>query len=235
MRITVKLKLAAAFGVLVVLMSITAWLGISNMGKIDHNLEELLDGEVARLQMTLDLNGDLVAVVRTEKNLILATSKEEVDRSEIGLVFTKEPPKHDVTTFGIQNNKFEVPPGASRYEVVSMIPILHDSVVMSLFPHMHLRGRDFKYEAIYPDGRRETLLSVPQYDFNWQHTYRFETPLRIPQGTAHLVRLARRHAQRFAVRQARRDHTLVTVWSLVHPVIRLVCPQAVDQTGLPRG
>ena len=43
MRITVKLKLAAAFGVLVVLMSITAWLGISNMGKIDHNLEELLD------------------------------------------------------------------------------------------------------------------------------------------------------------------------------------------------
>jgi peroxiredoxin/mono/diheme cytochrome c family protein len=111
------------------------------------------------------------------------TGKEEVDRSEIGLVFAKEPPKHDVTTFGIQNNKFEVPPGASRYEVVSMIPILHDSVIMSLFPHMHLRGRDFKYEAIYPDGRRETLLSVPQYDFNWQHTYRFETPLRIPQGS----------------------------------------------------
>jgi peroxiredoxin len=111
------------------------------------------------------------------------TGKEEVDRSEIGLVFAKEPPKHGVTTLGIQNNKFEVPPGASRYEVVSMIPVLHDSVIMSLFPHMHLRGRDFKYEAIYPDGRRETILSVPQYDFNWQHTYRFETPLRIPQGT----------------------------------------------------
>lgn len=111
------------------------------------------------------------------------TGKEEVDRSEIGLVFAKEPPEHDVTTFGIQNQKFEVPPGASRYEVVSMIPLLHDSVIMSLFPHMHLRGRDFQYEAIYPDGRRETLLSVPQYDFNWQHTYRFETPLRLPQGS----------------------------------------------------
>jgi len=111
------------------------------------------------------------------------TGKEEVDRSEIGLVFAKKPPEHNVMTFGIQNHRLEVPPGATRHEVVSNLPVQHDSVLMSLFPHMHLRGRDFMYEAIYPDGRRETLLSVPQYDFNWQHTYRFETPIHIPQGT----------------------------------------------------
>jgi hypothetical protein len=48
---------------------------------------------------------------------------------------------------------------------------------------MHLRGSWFKYEALYPDGRRETLLSVPKYDFNWQTEYRLKDPLLIPRGT----------------------------------------------------
>ena len=48
---------------------------------------------------------------------------------------------------------------------------------------MHLRGKDFRYEVVYPDGRRETLLSVPRYDFNWQSNYRLEKPLRLPAGT----------------------------------------------------
>jgi hypothetical protein len=48
---------------------------------------------------------------------------------------------------------------------------------------MHYRGRDMRYEAIFPDGRRETLLSVPCYDFNWQNVYRLESPLLLPAGT----------------------------------------------------
>jgi hypothetical protein len=48
---------------------------------------------------------------------------------------------------------------------------------------MHLRGKSFRYEADYPDGTRETLLYVPQYDFNWQHRYVLATPKRIPAGT----------------------------------------------------
>lgn len=110
------------------------------------------------------------------------TGKEERDRSEIGLVFCKEPPRHSVQTYGIANHSFRIPPGAASHEVVSQVPVIKDTVLLAFMPHMHLRGKDFLYEVVYPDNRRETLLSVPQYDFNWQHTYRLETPLRIPRG-----------------------------------------------------
>jgi peroxiredoxin len=111
------------------------------------------------------------------------TGKEEVDRSELGLVFCKERPKHNVETLGISNHRFRIPPGESHHEVVATSPTARDAVVLAFMPHMHLRGKDFEYQAIYPDGRTETLLSVPQYDFSWQHTYRLAAPLRLPKGT----------------------------------------------------
>jgi hypothetical protein len=71
-----------------------------------------------------------------------------------------------------------------------------DVELVSLLPHMHLRGKDFQYEVVYPDNKRETILSVPKYDFNWQSNYRFEKPLRLPAGskiecTAHFDNSAR--------------------------------------------
>ena len=54
--------------------------------------------------------------------------------------------------------------------------------LMAFMPHMHLRGKDFLYEAIYPDGKQEILLSVPHYNFNWQSAYRVAEPIRIPKG-----------------------------------------------------
>jgi hypothetical protein len=48
---------------------------------------------------------------------------------------------------------------------------------------MHLRGKDFMFEAIYPDGKTEVLLSVPRYDFNWQSIYRLAKPREVPKGT----------------------------------------------------
>jgi len=48
---------------------------------------------------------------------------------------------------------------------------------------MHLRGKDFEYSVIYPDGKREIVLSIPRYDFNWQTFYRLEQPLRMPKGS----------------------------------------------------
>ena len=111
------------------------------------------------------------------------TGKPEVDRSEVGFVFAKEPPRHNVVNFGIMNARFKIPPGAKQHKVVSSVPIQKETVVLSLFPHMHLRGRDFAYYAIDPDGRRTQLLSVPQYDFNWQHGYRFVEPLTLSRGS----------------------------------------------------
>jgi hypothetical protein len=58
-----------------------------------------------------------------------------------------------------------------------------DALLLSFMPHMHLRGKTARYEATYPDGRVETLLSVPDFDFNWQSVYRFAEPPRIPKGT----------------------------------------------------
>ena len=78
--------------------------------------------------------------------------------------------------------RFNIPPGAPNHKVVAEVPVIKDGALMALFPHMHLRGKDVEYQAVYPDGKTETLLSVPQYDFNWQHTYRLKEPLRLPVG-----------------------------------------------------
>ena len=113
-----------------------------------------------------------------------ATGKVEQDRSEVGFVFCKTPPQHDVKNYGIKNGRFQIPPGDAAHKVESVVPVLKDAVILSLYPHMHVRGKDFTYTVQYPDGRREKLLSIPQYDFNWQHTYRLQTPLKLPQGAA---------------------------------------------------
>jgi len=76
-----------------------------------------------------------------------------------------------------------LPAGEGAYEAKSETAFDHDADLYSFLPHMHLRGKDFRYEVVYPDGKRETLLSVPRYDFNWQSTYRLEKPLHLPAGT----------------------------------------------------
>ena len=107
------------------------------------------------------------------------------DRSMVGLIFAKEPPKHIVRTRTILNRSFAIPPGAANYKVVSTHgeKFARDAVLLSFMPHMHLRGKSFEYKAVYPDGTEEILLSVPRYDFGWQSTYRLAEPKRIPAGT----------------------------------------------------
>jgi peroxiredoxin len=113
------------------------------------------------------------------------TGKVEKDRSMVGLVLYKgdKPPKHVAKSKGIMNYRFKLPAGASNHEVRSSFTFQEDVRLLTLMPHMHLRGKDFIYRAKFPDGRDEILLSVPAYDFNWQNTYRFAEPLRLPRGT----------------------------------------------------
>jgi peroxiredoxin len=108
---------------------------------------------------------------------------ERKDRSSVGLIFAKEPPKFEVRTRGIAQRLIFIPPGSNSYESTSRTTFDRDIELFSLLPHMHLRGKDFKYVAVYPDGKKETLLSVPKYDFNWQTSYRLAKPLRMPAGT----------------------------------------------------
>jgi peroxiredoxin len=111
------------------------------------------------------------------------TGKEERDRSQIAFQFCKTPPRHNALTHGISNHRLQIPPGDPRHAVQSSLTVPKDVQLLSLMPHMHLRGKDFEYRAVYPDGRKEVLLTVPQFDFNWQSSYFLAEPLRLPQGT----------------------------------------------------
>jgi hypothetical protein len=113
------------------------------------------------------------------------TGKEETDRSQLGLIFYKgkDPPQHNIQTHGVGNHRFLIPAGEANYQVESGFTLPRDATILSFMPHMHLRGKDFTYRATYPDGRIETLLSVPRFDFSWQSTYRLAEPLHLPKGT----------------------------------------------------
>ena len=78
---------------------------------------------------------------------------------------------------------FAIPPGDANYRVDSKIVLQDDAELTMLLPHMHLRGKAFRYEAVYPDGKKEVLLDVPRYDFNWQITYKLAEPKLMPKGT----------------------------------------------------
>jgi hypothetical protein len=105
------------------------------------------------------------------------------DRSRIGLIFAKEPPKREVRTGMILNPLFAIPPGASNHEIQAEATFTEDVHVWSMHPHMHLRGKDMTYTVTYPDGRSEIVLRVPKFDFGWQTDYWLARPLVLPKGS----------------------------------------------------
>jgi hypothetical protein len=111
------------------------------------------------------------------------SGKVTKDRSIIGLKFAKAPVNSVITTTAAWSANFSIPAGAENHEVKVTYPVEEDIEIVSLMPHMHLRGKDYLYRAIYPDGRSEVLLSVPRYDFGWQVYYYPKTPIRLPKGT----------------------------------------------------
>jgi hypothetical protein len=108
---------------------------------------------------------------------------ESKDRSIVGLIFAKGPVDRIVNSKAAFDVRFAIPPGADNYEVKAVYEFEEDSHIISMMPHMHVRGKDIVYRAIYPDGRSEVLLSVPKYNFNWQVYYYPLKPLAAPKGT----------------------------------------------------
>jgi len=109
---------------------------------------------------------------------------EEEDRSYAGVKFID---KKDVKTL-IQgrvaiNGEIEIPPHKDNWIENSEYAVRRPELLVSMTPHMHLRGKSFKYVAHYPDGQKEVLLDVPNYDFNWQLKYILEEPKLLPKGT----------------------------------------------------
>ncbi len=105
------------------------------------------------------------------------------DQTRLGLVFAKEMPRHEVRVVGIANPLLRIPPGADNHEVPAATPVLFDAKVLSFMPHMHVRGKAFRYELALPDGSKKLLLDVPRYDFNWQLQYKLIEPIDAPLGS----------------------------------------------------
>lgn len=105
------------------------------------------------------------------------------DQSRVGLIFAKEPPKERIRTLFITNRRLLIPPGAPNHEVKARVTLTMDATVTGLFPHMHVRGKAFEYKVTYPTGESDVLLSVPNYDFNWQLYYYPARSISLPKGT----------------------------------------------------
>ncbi len=105
------------------------------------------------------------------------------DSSSIGFKFHDKPVQHEVNWGAVGTMNFQIPAYAENHEVVASETFRRDTMFLSFFPHTHLRGKASKYVAHYPDGKQETLLYVPAYDFNWQTSYIYKEPKLIPAGT----------------------------------------------------
>lgn len=99
------------------------------------------------------------------------------DRTRLGLKFGKEAPRYEVHVAAAKQRFFKIPPGAPNHEVKGTLPVPFDSRILSFMPHMHMRGKAFRYDMVDPAGERRELLNVPAYDFNWQLQYRSAEPV----------------------------------------------------------
>jgi Copper type II ascorbate-dependent monooxygenase, C-terminal domain len=139
------------------------------------------------------------------------TGKAERNHSELALWLSSTPPKHQlfrapsaVATILANGSELltddpgtkaegtdvaipPIPPYAENYELTGVTAFTVPVTIYQFQPHAHMRGKDFKYVIVYPDGSETTVLTVPKYNFHWQLAYDLETPLRLPPGSKLVV------------------------------------------------
>jgi hypothetical protein len=106
----------------------------------------------------------------------------DLDQTSIGLLFAKQPPTKRVITLQLNNHALIIPPGADDFRVQVQGTLAHEATLLSLFPHMHLRGKRFEYDIVHDDGSVEVLLRV-NYHFHWQLSYKLAQPGVLKAGT----------------------------------------------------
>ena len=111
----------------------------------------------------------------------------QTDQTEVALYLRSGPQPRNAETRQASDYLFRIPPGDPDFRHVASYAFRAPATVYGLSPHMHVRGKWMKYELLLPDGRRQPLLFVPRYDFNWQFAYRLEQPLHVPAGAWLLV------------------------------------------------
>lgn len=104
------------------------------------------------------------------------------DRTRVGVIYAKEPPRHEVRVAGIVNARISIPPGAADHREQASLRLPFDATIMGFLPHLHVRGKACRYELVRSEGTLTTLLDIPRYDFNWQLLYRLHEPLALQAG-----------------------------------------------------
>ena len=138
------------------------------------------------------------------------------ERLRMGLVFAKAAPRFEVRTLSVANHRIAIPAGAAAHAETATRRAPFDIPITSYVAHMHVRGKAFKYEVTYPDGRNEVLLDIPRYDFNWQIRYELKQPKIIPGGSTVKVTAIYDNS---SANKANPDPTKVVKWG----------PQTVDE------
>ena len=123
------------------------------------------------------------STVTFEIHYAKVTGKEEKDRSSVGFVFAKQPPRKVLRRLDMDAYLFRIPAGAPNHEVTFCHDFTEDVNLLSFTPHMHLRGKDMRWELVGPDAVKHTLLFIPHYDFNWQMQYALRNPVPAPKGS----------------------------------------------------
>jgi len=151
-------------------------LGPGNIGGVTPNKPGVVfDPGVGRL---LSANTDIILQMHYTTN-----GEATTDKTVVGVKYLKAPPSMVQRGGSVIQPGFVIPAGAPAHEVRGSRILAADTIITSFTPHMHVRGKDMTYIATYPDGRTETLLSVPKWDFNWQITYQLKEAKRMPKGT----------------------------------------------------
>lgn len=156
-------------------------------GSAQMNNVELLAGYAPGLQEQNFKPGE-ATLVPAGSDIVLqlhytANGTAGTDQTRVGVVFAKEPVTKRVFTLSASNGSLAIPPGDPNYETHSHFTLHEPAELVWMMPHMHLRGKDFEYRAVYPTGETQTLLSVPKYSFSWQLEYTEAKPLVLPAGT----------------------------------------------------
>ncbi len=115
------------------------------------------------------------------------TGKPEEDETQIGFYFHDEPPSKALYAIAPYNHTFIIPPFSKDTKVVARDTITKDITLHYIGPHMHYRGKSIKVLAELPSGETQTLVSVPDYNFNWQLIYKLKEPISLPKNTVLVV------------------------------------------------
>ena len=131
-----------------------------------------------RLAWRLEPGSDMVVQLH-----MLPSGKPEQVAPKIGLYFTDDAPSEQAFSLLMRNDNIDIPAGAADYVIEDSLTLPVAVQALGIYPHAHYLGKSIEVSATLPDGRKQWLINIPQWDFNWQDDYRYRQPLPLPAGT----------------------------------------------------